>query len=155
MDATTPLPPDASPSPRDTLALPPDLAASHALLVQLAASITELQASRTQLSQQVEELNLVIVKLLARLAGHRRERILVDPNQLPLDFGDDPAAQDALADAVEEAEKIIQEYTVRREIDKQQKPPLNEKLPAHLERYEGNRRQIGIIVGRGSLRGRT
>lgn len=119
-----------------TVTLPDDLPASHALIAQLAASITELQDSRTKLSQQNEELTLTISKLLARLAGHQRERVVCDPNQLPLDFGDDPAAQDALADAAAEAEKIIQEYTVRREIKKQQKPPRTEKFPEHLERYE-------------------
>ena len=119
-----------------TVVLPNDLPASHALIAQLAASINELQDSRLKLSQQNEELTLVITKLLARLAGHQRERVVCDPNQLPLDFGDDPEAQDALADAAVEAEKIIQEYTVRREIQKQNKPPRTEKFPEHLERYE-------------------
>ena len=135
-EATTSLPPDAPTSLPESLVLPPDLPGSHALLVQLAASIGELQDVRTKLARELEEQKLLIVKLLARLEGHRRERVVCDPNQLPLDFGEDPAAQDALADAAQEAEKIVQEYTVRREIHKQQKPPRNEKLPAHLERYE-------------------
>ena len=128
---------------QDAPSLPPDLGACHALivakealLVEQAAAIVDLQSVRQQLSQENEELLLTITKLLARLAGHQRERVVCDPNQLPLDFGDDPAAQDALADAAEEAEKIIQEYTVRREINKQKKPPRTEKFPAHLERYE-------------------
>lgn len=128
-------PPEAVVLPGDLL--PGDLPGSHALLVQLAASLTELQNARTQLSQENEELKLTITKLLARLEGHRRERVVCDPDQLPLDFGDDPAGQDALAEAAEEAEKIIQEYTVRREIQKQKpRPPRDEKFPAHLERYE-------------------
>jgi transposase len=139
-DATTSLPHDAPTSsamlPPEALVLPPDLAASHALLAQQAAAIAELHAVRTQLAQELEEQKLLIVKLLARLEGHRRERVVCDPNQLPLDFGDDGAGQDALADAAQEAETIIQEYTVRREIQKKQKPPRDEKFPAHLERYE-------------------
>jgi len=123
--------PPAAVLPADVL--PNDLGASHTLISQLAVSISELQDSRTRLAQEVEELKLTITKLLARLAGHQRERVVCDPNQLPLDFGDDPQAQDALAEAAAEAEKIVQEYTVRREINKQKKPPRTEKFPEHLE----------------------
>jgi transposase len=129
-DATTSPVQDAPFAP---LALPSDLAGSHALLVQQAASITELHEARTKLTQEIEDLKLTIVKLLS---GHRRERVVCDPNQLPLDFGEDPEAQDVLADAAEEAEKIVQEFLVRREVKKQKKPCRNEKFPEHLERYE-------------------
>ncbi|MBI3462340.1 MAG: IS66 family insertion sequence element accessory protein TnpB [Planctomycetes bacterium] len=44
--------------------------------------------------------------LVLWLQGHRSERVVEDPNQLKLSFGDDPAAQDALADAAAEAERI-------------------------------------------------
>ncbi|MFM7845474.1 MAG: hypothetical protein ACKPEY_14740, partial [Planctomycetota bacterium] len=72
-------------------------------------------------------------KLLARLYGQRSEKLKVDPNQQQLDFGDDPAAKDALAEAAAEAEKIIQEYTVRREIQKNMKvEPRTKKFPEHL-----------------------
>jgi len=136
-EATTHVPQEAPAlSSAATVTLPDDLPACHALLAQQAAAITELQDSRAKLSQQLEELNLTLTKLLLRLEGHRRERVVCDPDQLPLDFGDDPQAQDALADAAEEAEKIIQEYMVRREIQKQNKPPRTEKFPEHLERYE-------------------
>jgi transposase len=122
-------PPDAPP-------LPSDLPACHALLVEQARALIDLQESRQQLSQDVEELKLTITKLLEQIHGHRRERVLVDPNQLPLDFGDDPAAKDALVGAAAEAQKIIVEYLVRREIKKKSKPPRDEKFPAHIERYE-------------------
>jgi len=119
----------------DATPLPPDLDACHGLIVEQAQTLAEMQQSREQLSQQIEELQLTITKLLQRLAGHRSERVIDDPNQLKLSFGDDPAAQDALADAAAEAEKIVQEYTVRRVINKQ-RAPRSETFPQHLPRYE-------------------
>jgi transposase len=104
------------------------------LTVEQSEALVELQGVREQLSQENEELKLTVKKLLARLYGNRRERHVDDPNQLKLDFGDDPAAADALADAAVEAERIVQEYTVRRKLKKKQ--PRNEKLPEHLPRYE-------------------
>src|SRR5690242_13858961 len=121
--------PDAPP-------LPADLSACHALLVEQARALIELQQTRTELSQEIEELKLTITKLALQLQGHRRERVVVDPNQLPLDFGDDAVGNEALAGAVAEAQKIIIEYTVRRELKKKPKPPSDQKFPEHLERYE-------------------
>jgi hypothetical protein len=40
-----------------------------------------------------------------------------------LNFGDNPAAKDAIAEAAVEAEKVIQEYTVRREVQKKSSRP--------------------------------
>lgn len=131
---------------QDAPLLPQDLDGCHALLAELSARLThkeallveqstalvDLQASREKLAQENEELNLTIQKLLARLAGHRRERF-DDPAQLKLDFGSDEAVQDGLADAAAEVETII-EYTVRRRVKK--KKPRSEKLPDHLPRYE-------------------
>ena len=79
---------------QDAPPLPNDLPACHALLLELARTLNELQGSRQVLSQENEELKLTIAKLLEQMYGHRRERVLVDPNQLPLDFGDGPAAKD-------------------------------------------------------------
>jgi transposase len=110
------------------------IAAKEALLVEQAAAIVDLESARLQLSQENEELNLAIQKLLARLAGHRSERH-EDPAQQQLDFGGDPGLQEGLADAVvEQAENVSEEVVVRRK----QKPRKvrNEKLPEHLERYE-------------------
>ncbi len=106
------------------------LSNKEALLVEQARAIVELQAAREKLSRELAELNLTVQKLLA---GRRSERY-VDPNQKQLDFGDDPDAQDGLADAADDAEEILEEYTVRRR--RQSRKPRDEKLPEHLERYE-------------------
>ena len=106
----------------------------ESLTVEQSQTLVELQGAREQLSQENQELKLTINKLLAQLRGNRSERHVDDPNQIKLDFGDDPAAADALADAATEAERIVQEYTVRRKLKKKQ--PRNEKLPEHLPRYE-------------------
>jgi len=114
--------------------LPQDVEACHTLISQLASSVGELHDHEIQLSQENEELKLTITRLLLQLRGHRRERFVEDLNQMKLDLGDDLAAQDALADAVAEAEKIVQEYTVRRTL--KPKRPRNERLPDHLPHYE-------------------
>lgn len=120
---------------QDATSLPRDLDGCHALLVEQASAIVDLQSSREQLAQQNEELNFTIQKLLARLYGQRSERHVIDPNQQQLDFGDDPAVQDGLADAAVEAEVLVQEYTVRR-TPKKRPQPRSEEFPAHLPRYE-------------------
>ena len=130
MDEVAPnLPPDGPP-------LPADLSACHALLVEQARALLELQKLLTESSQENEELKLTMTKLILQLQGHRRERVVVDPNQLPLDFGDDPTAKDTQAEVLAQAQKIIIEYTVRREIKKKTKSPRDEKFPAHLPREE-------------------
>jgi transposase len=115
--------------------LPQDLAACHALIAEQGAAITDLQTSRETLSQENVELNLTIQKLLARLRGHRSERY-ADPAQQQLDFGQDEAVQDGLADAAaeREAEAETEESSVRRRAKRPQR--RSEELPAHLERYE-------------------
>src|SRR5712664_593004 len=60
---------------KDTL-----LSTKESLLVEQATTIVDLQASRENLTQENEELNLTIQKLLAQLYGHRRERF-DDPGQ--------------------------------------------------------------------------
>ena len=130
MDEVAPnLPPDGPP-------LPADLSACHLLLVEQARALLELQKLLTESSQENEELKLTMTKLILQLQGHRRERVVVDPNQLPLDFGDDPTAKDTQAEVLAQAQKIIIEYTVRREIKKKTKSPRDEKFPAHLPREE-------------------
>lgn len=136
--------------------LPQDVAACHALIAELASSVSELHDHEVQLTQEVEELKLTVTRLLLQLRGHRRERFVEDPNQMKLDWGDTSEAKDALADAVAEAQTIVQEFTVRRTL--RPKRPRNEQLPDHLPRYEvplpvpeevancpehGPRRQIG------------
>jgi transposase len=116
---------------QDAQLLPHDLDGCHALLVEQARSLVDLQAEREKLAREIAELNLTIQKLL--MSRHRSERH-EDPAQQKLDFGDDPAVQDGLADAAAEAETIVQQYTVHRTVQKRQ--PRNEQLPDHLERYE-------------------
>lgn len=107
------------------------LSNKEALLVEQARAIVELQAAREKQAQDLAELNLTIQKLLA---GRRSERYVEDANQKQLDFGEDPEVQDGLADAADNAEEILDEYTVRRR--RQSRKPRDEKLPEHLERYE-------------------
>lgn len=115
--------------------IPTDLEACQTLIEQQARALLDMQKSTEGQSQKIAELQLQIDKLIKQLYGPKSERSVDDPNQLTLNFGDDEQSKDAMADAVLEAEKIVQEFTVRREITKQKKP-RNEQLPAHLERYE-------------------
>lgn len=145
----------------EALSLPQDVEACHALIAKLSSrqsaliashgelsarldsqdtlvgeqsrTLDALQNVREQLSRENVELKLTVEQLLARLYGRRSERV-EDANQMKLAFDQDPAAAEALADAAEEAERIVQEYTVRRTI--KNKKPRNEQLPAHLPRYE-------------------
>lgn len=116
--------------------LPDDLPACHALLAEQAQAILELQERQLKLSQDNDELKLILAKLQEQLHGHRRERVIPDANQLPLTFGDDPAANGALAAAAAEAETIVQEYTVRRRIHRLGRSSRQEEFPAHIPRYE-------------------
>ncbi|HKS97004.1 MAG TPA: transposase [Terriglobia bacterium] len=114
--------------------MPDELQACHSLLLEQARTICEMQQSRTELSQQLEELKLALAKLHQQLYGRRSERVVDDPNQKKLDFGEDPQMQDALADAAAEAEQFVEGYT-RRKKDKKREP-RSEKFPEHIERYE-------------------
>ncbi len=115
--------------------LPDDLAACHALLLEQARVIAQQQESRVELSQENEALKLTLAKLYQQLYGHRSERVVDDPNQKKLDFGEDPAVQDALAEAAAEAEQFVEGYMRRKKKDKKRRPG-SEKFPEHLERYE-------------------
>jgi transposase len=108
--------------------LPDDLPACHALLLEQARVIVELQQSR-------EDLKLLMEKLYQQLYGRRSERVVDDPNQQKIDFGDGPEVRDALADAAAEAEEIVEEV-VRRKKKKKQRRPGGEKFPEHFQRYE-------------------
>src|SRR5271155_1173639 len=133
----------SSPSPKSsstdetpvaTSVLPSNVEGCHALIAELSSSVSELHDAKVQLSQKIEELNLTVTRLMLQLQGHRRERCVDDPNQTKLDLGDDGQAEDALKEAAQEAEIIIQEYTVQRKL--KPKKPRNEKLPEHLPRVE-------------------
>jgi transposase len=127
---------DSQPAAIDAISLPHGLGACHALILEQARFIVEAQQSREELSQENTELKAYVQRLLHQLYGRRRERSTVDPNQGMLDFGDDPAAADALVEAAAAAEKVIQEYTVRREVQKERPRPRQEKFPEHLPRVE-------------------
>src|SRR5271169_2238317 len=95
----------SSPSPKSSStdetpvaasALPSNVEGCHALIAELSSSVCELHDAKVQLSQKIEELNLMIARLLQ---GHRRERHVDDPNQMKLGLGDDAESQDALAEA--------------------------------------------------------
>jgi transposase len=121
---------EPSPQPLpDALPLPDDLSACHALLLEQARAIVEM-------SQEKDELKLQLAKLYQQLYGRRSERVVDDPNQKKLDFADDPAVQDALADAAAEAEQIVEEILVRRKKKKKRRQPGGEEFPEHIERYE-------------------
>ena len=119
----------------DSPPLPDDLPACHALLLEQAHVIVELQQSRLEQGQTIEEMKLQMAKLFQQLFGRRSERVVDDPNQKQIDFGDEPAARDALADAAAEAEEVVKEY-VRRKKKKKKRQPRSEKFPEHIERYE-------------------
>ncbi|HEV7179970.1 MAG TPA: IS66 family transposase [Candidatus Baltobacteraceae bacterium] len=119
----------------DAPILPADLSSCHVLLAEQARTIVEMQQSRIERDQAIEDLKLQLAKLQQQLYGRRSERVADDPNQAKLDFGDDPEAQDALADAAAEAEEIVEEIVARRKKKKGRKP-RNGKLPEHIERYE-------------------
>ena len=127
---------DAKPAAIDASCLPDDLSACHALILEQARVIVAGQESREGLSQEVEELKAYVQRLLHQLYGRRRERVTVDPKQGVLDFGDDPAAADALVEAAAAAEKVIQEYTVRREVRRERPQPRQERFPARFPRVE-------------------
>lgn len=124
---STPTAPDAPP-------LPDDLSGCHALLFEQARVIAEMQQSRGELSQEIQELKLQLAKLYQQLFGRRSERVVEDPNQKQLNFGDEAAVQDALADAAAEAEEIVEEIVRRKK--KKKTRTSGGKFPEHLERYE-------------------
>jgi transposase/uncharacterized coiled-coil protein SlyX len=124
------------------LLIPNDLASCQALLAELAGTvsrqeqtITTQTQTITTLEQKVAEQRLEIAELLQRAFQKRSERYLEDPNQLCLDFGETAVdAAEGLADAVDEAKRIIvPEHTRRTQVPKK---PRNEQLPAHLERRD-------------------
>lgn len=100
-------------------------------------TVVDLEDSRQKLSQENDELKLTVRKLMDRLYGRRSERFVTDPDQLPLNFGDndEAAAAEALAEAILEAERTAEEVESHRKA-KRQKPRRNEKFPEHLPRYE-------------------
>ena len=103
MNATDRNPAEAPQPSADAVPLPAELDACHALIVEQARAIVEAEAT-------VEGLKAYVAKLLEQLYGQRRERMACDPRQQTLDFGDDPAARDALAEARELRGAAVERY---------------------------------------------
>lgn len=115
--------------------IPTDPEACRSLILEQTRTLDAMQKSNEDLANEVSVLKLLIEKLTRQLYGRKSERRVEDPHQQQLNFGDDELSEDAKADAIAEAERIVQEYTVRREL-RRQKKTRNEQLPAHLPRYE-------------------
>jgi transposase len=129
---------DAHPQPVtvDALPLPEEVGACHALLQEQAQALVAAQQSREALQQENAELNAYVQRLLRQLYGRRHERVVDDPRQQALDFGDEPAAQDAICEAAAAAEQLIEQVTQRRAARKPRPRPSQEKFPPHLPRVE-------------------
>ena len=119
----------------NTHSLPQDLAGCLRLIEEQARMIADLQGSREQLQQANQTLQLTLDKLLRQIYGRRGERFLEDPTQRKLDFGDDPQTEDALRDAVAEAQQVLDAVQTRRKAKPQPKG-RSEKFPDHLPRVE-------------------
>jgi transposase len=115
-----------------------DLESREVFAQEQSRTVVELEASHQQLSQENEELKLTVRKLLERLYGRRSERFVADPSQLPLNFGGEDAhlAAEALAEAVLEAERTMEEVGAKRKAKRRKARVRNEKFPEHLPRYE-------------------
>lgn len=115
---------------QDAQALPEDLTTCHVVITEQSVRLDELSQQNANYKREVEELNLTLRKLLE---GHRREKFVCSPDQLPLEFADDPDLQEALQRAREEAEQITETITYQRQKRKHKKP-RSEKFPEHLRR---------------------
>jgi transposase len=115
-----------------------ELQAREAFVAEQSRTVVDLEDARQQLAQENDELKLTLRKLMDRLYGRRSERFIPDPDQLSLDFGDDTAAAaEALAEAVWEAERTIEDVESQRRAQRRRKQRVrSEKFPEHLPRYE-------------------
>jgi hypothetical protein len=108
-------------------------------IAQITITTSEQTATIAAQGRTIEELGLEMEKLRKLLSrfvnGQRSEkRILSGPDQNWLPFDDSEEFQAARAEAVAQAEAIVQTSTVQREIRKQK--PRDESLPSHLRREE-------------------
>lgn len=131
----------------DANPMPQDLASCWALIQAQAEEnsrqaqlVTEQSANVAAQARKIEELTTEMEKLRKMLVqfvnGHTSEkRILSDSRQAYLPFEDSQEYQEARAEAQAEAERIIQTYTVQREIGKKNRR-RDESFPSHLRREE-------------------
>ena len=115
-----------------------DLESRDAFVQEQSHTVVELAEAREKLAQENDELKLTLRKLMDRLYGRRSEQFLADPDQLPLEFGDDAeSTAEALAEAVWEAQQTLEEVESRRRAKRRQpRRSSSEKFPEHLPRYE-------------------
>jgi transposase len=117
----------------DATDMPKDLASCW-------ATIQAQADANAQQAQKIEELTTEMEKLRKMLShfvnGHTSEkRVFPDARQTYLPFEDSQEYQEARAEAEAEAERIIQTYTVRRSVRKQNRR-RDESFPSHLRREE-------------------
>ncbi len=107
-------------------------------LQELVGEQTKVVARRDdkikQLEAKIKQLENDYLKLWQERFAAKSERYIDDPDQLRMDFGDTPEADDAatgLADAIEDAD-------LEPEPKKRRKPrkKRDESLPAHLDRKD-------------------
>ena len=111
-----------------------ELQSQREKLRQLDIALQAKDTAIETLTKERDEYKLAFNKLMQQRFRNRSERYLDNPDQLRLDFGDTDEAADAalgLAEAVEELEQTIPEHQRRKPRQKR-----DEKLPAHLPRYE-------------------
>lgn len=111
-----------------------EVATQRERLRQLDIELQTKDEKIARLEQERDEYRLAFDKLMQERFRNRSERYLDNPDQLRLDLGDTDEAADAaagLADAIEDQQQTIPEHQRRKPRKKR-----DERLPAHLPRYE-------------------
>ena len=117
---------------QDAKELPTELSTAHEVILTLSASLQNAFSERDKLKQENDELQLYIKKLLS---GNRREKY-IDPNQMLIQFAEDPELQAALEAAKRDAEAELEEITYTRTKNKPKRKPKTDGFPSHIERRE-------------------
>lgn len=111
-----------------------EVATQRERLRQLDIELQTKDEKIARLEQERDEYRLAFDKLMQERFRNRSERYIDNPDQLRLDLGDTDEAADAaagLADAIEDQQQTIPEHQRRKPRKKR-----DERLPAHLPRYE-------------------
>lgn len=117
--------------------MPNDLPSCHRLIAEQADRTTLQEGKIASQAEQIAELNAEMEKLrklISQLLNGNRSEKRIFSDQALLPFESEEELEAARIEAEVEAESIIQEYTVKREIRK--KKPRDESLPSHLPRVE-------------------
>lgn len=126
----------------ESISYPNDLKGCHQLLGEQSQRLASQARQIEELQTEMEKLRRLLSELVN---GNRSEKHLIsDVRQtlLPLESEEELLA--AIEEAAAEAEEVIQEFTVRRQVQK--KKPRNESFPDYLPREEE------IVEGPESLR---